>query len=272
MAHWILLRGLTRDRRHWGDFPDVLAGANPAHAVFAVDMAGNGERHRERSPASVSAMVDDLRRALRGQGIGSPHRLLALSLGGMVALEWAARYPAEIERIVLVDSSSGSLSPFHRRLRPAQYLRLLLFLACPSAHCRERLVMAMTSNRPDAQRVALWAAWRRANPVSLGNMLRQLIAAARYRGPAAVPAMPVLLLASRGDRLVDVACSRAMAARFGWPLVEHPDAGHDLPLDDPRWVAERVRDWVAGDSAGGATRRAELTGKPVSAPRASDRS
>jgi pimeloyl-ACP methyl ester carboxylesterase len=82
-------------------------------------------------------------------------------------------------------------------------------------------------------------------------MLRQLIAAARYRGPAVAPAMPVLLLASRGDRLVDVACSRAMAARFGGALVEHADAGHDLPLDDPRWVAERVRDWLAGDSAGG---------------------
>jgi pimeloyl-ACP methyl ester carboxylesterase len=174
MAHWILLRGLTRDRRHWGDFPNVLAGANPGQGVFAVDMAGNGERHRERSPASVAAMVDDLRRALRGHGIEGPHRLLALSLGGMVALEWAARYPAEIERVVLIDSSTGGLSPFHRRLRPEQYLRLLLFLACPSAYCRERLVMAMTSSRPDAQRVALWADWRRENPVSLGNMLRQL--------------------------------------------------------------------------------------------------
>jgi pimeloyl-ACP methyl ester carboxylesterase len=253
-AHWVLLRGLTRDRRHWGDFPDIFAQANPGQGVYAVDLAGNGERHRERSPASVAGMVDDLREALRRQGIAGPHRLLALSLGGMAALEWAARHPEEVERVVLVDSSFGRLSPFYRRLRPAQYLRLLLFLACPSAGCRERLVMAMTSNRPDARRVAAWAGWRRSDPVAPANALRQMVAAARYRGPAATPALrdiPILLLASRGDRLVDVACSRAMANRFGWPLFEHPEAGHDIPLDDPHWVAERVRDWLAGGPPGG---------------------
>jgi pimeloyl-ACP methyl ester carboxylesterase len=250
MAHWILIRGLTRDRRHWGEFPAVFAETNAGQGVFAIDLAGNGARHRERSPASVAAMVEDLRQALQGQGIAGPHRLLALSLGGMVALEWAARHPAEIEGVVLVDSSSADLSPFYDRLRPVQYLRLLSILACPSARCKERLIMAMTSNRPDPRRVAQWAGWRRSDPVSPGNAWRQLLAAARYRGPASAPAAPVLLLASRGDRMVDVACSRAMAARFGWPLIEHADAGHDLPLDDPRWVAERVRDWQAGAMPG----------------------
>lgn len=27
----------------------------------------------------------------------------------------------------------------------------------------------------------------------------------------------------------------------------HPAAGHDPPLDDPAWVIERMRCWLAGD-------------------------
>jgi len=28
-------------------------------------------------------------------------------------------------------------------------------------------------------------------------------------------------------------------------LREHPDAGHDLPLDDPQWVITQITQWAA---------------------------
>jgi hypothetical protein len=31
-------------------------------------------------------------------------------------------------------------------------------------------------------------------------------------------------------------------------LAIHPGAGHDLPLDDAPWVAQQVRDWLAGSA------------------------
>jgi hypothetical protein len=33
--------------------------------------------------------------------------------------------------------------------------------------------------------------------------------------------------------------------RWKTSLAIHPDAGHDLPLDDAAWVARQVRDWLA---------------------------
>jgi pimeloyl-ACP methyl ester carboxylesterase len=24
----------------------------------------------------------------------------------------------------------------------------------------------------------------------------------------------------------------------------HPDAGHDLPLDDPEWIIQQIRNWL----------------------------
>ena len=51
---------------------------------------------------------------------------------------------------------------------------------------------------------------------------------------------PLLLLAGAGDRLVDPACSRRLARTWQVPLLEHAQAGHDLPLDDPDWVAHQA--------------------------------
>jgi pimeloyl-ACP methyl ester carboxylesterase len=82
--------------------------------------------------------------------------------------------------------------------------------------------------------------------VSRRNVIRQLVAAANYRGAAPTAKIPILVLTSTEDRLVDPACSRALAAHLGAPVREHPTAGHDLPLDDPDWVVDRIREWTDG--------------------------
>jgi pimeloyl-ACP methyl ester carboxylesterase len=243
MSNWILLRGLTRDNRHWGDFPDLLAAAIPGARILALDLPGNGQRHREKSPTSVGAMVDDCRRSLRDNGITEPVNLLAMSLGAMVAIDWASRYPQELSRCVLINTSLRGFCPFFQRLRPRNYWRLLRMALSTSDSFWERSVLAMTSRDDDRQLALRWAEFRRRYPVSKTNSLRQLLAAARSSAPTEAPSTDLLLLASTHDRLVNVACSRAIAERWSIPLVEHPSAGHDLPLDDGPWVVDQVRRW-----------------------------
>jgi pimeloyl-ACP methyl ester carboxylesterase len=57
--------------------------------------------------------------------------------------------------------------------------------------------------------------------------------------------VPLLLLASRGDALVDPRCSLAIAQRWACEIAMHPWAGHDLPLDDADWVVQQVRERTA---------------------------
>ena len=45
------------------------------------------------------------------------------------------------------------------------------------------------------------------------------------------------------DRLVSARCSAAIASAWALPLEVHAAAGHDLPLDDPAWVAARIVEW-----------------------------
>lgn len=246
MTTWLLLRGLTRESRHWGDFPQTFRAACPDAEVICLDLPGNGVLNRQDSPADVLAMAEHCRAELRQRGIAGPVHLLAMSLGAMVAVAWAARYPDEIAGAVLINTSLRPFSPFYQRLRPRSYGRLLRFLwPGDSAAAAEARILRLTSNQAAAPAtVAAWTAYRREQPVALANALRQLLAAVRYRAPVAAPAIPLLVLASRGDQLVNPDCSRRLAGLWQTDFAEHANAGHDIPLDDAPWVSEQIRSWL----------------------------
>ena len=250
---WVLLRGLTRERRHWGTFPQTFSAAMPGARVIALDLPGNGALHREPSPWRVEAMAGHCRRQLQGLGVPPPYRVLAMSLGAMVATCWAASHPEEVSAAVLINTSLRPFSPFHHRLRPRNYARLLrLMLTHPVDDDWEQAVLHLTSGAPQrhAGVVEAWATYRRECPVTRSNALRQLWAAARWSAPIKRPAVPLLLLTSAADGLVDTRCSSRLAQRWPCDIATHPWAGHDLPLDDAPWVAAQVHGWLARVSAG----------------------
>lgn len=247
MTTWVLLRGLARESRHWGDFARRLKmRLPPDDSVVAIDLPGNGVLHAEASPTRVADMVAAGRARLATQRAAGPCAIIALSMGGMVAVEWAYLHPDEISGCVLINSSFGGLAPPWRRLQPGSYVPLLklLWLGTKTL-ARERRILELTS--ADAPRhTALpnrWAAIYAGCPVSTKNTLRQLAAAARYRAPPGPAPVPLLVLAAALDRLVSPHCSRAAAMHWAMPLQLHPSAGHDLPLDDPDWVIERLLAW-----------------------------
>lgn len=246
MSTWVLLRGLTRESRHWGEFPETLCRACGDGAVLTIDLPGNGHLNSLASPGSVAGMAAHCRNQLLERGISPPYFLLAMSLGAMVAVAWANDHPEDVGGCVLINTSLRPLSPFYHRLRPRNYLPLLsLMLRSGDAVHREKTILRLTSSHPDRpQKLAEWIAYARQNPVSVRNALRQLLAAARFEAPRTEPATPVLILSSAQDRLVDPRCSRYLARRWNTAFAEHPTAGHDLPLDDGPWVARQVALWL----------------------------
>ena len=84
MSTWIFLRGLTREARHWGDFPAIFHAENPETEIITLDLPGNGKLHHLPSPVRVEEMTAFCREALRIRGIAPPYCLFALSMGAMV--------------------------------------------------------------------------------------------------------------------------------------------------------------------------------------------
>ncbi|TCG03457.1 alpha/beta hydrolase [Paraburkholderia steynii] len=258
MSTWILLRGLTREARHWGALPDMLRAAldgapqsaSDTHAaptrVLTIDLPGNGGCEPARA-LGVAGMVDFVRAAARASDAAGPYCVLAMSLGGMVATCWALRHPAVIARLVLINTSMRPFSRFDERLRPQAWPAL----ARIASHWRDALraeetIHRLTCNHCDTVDADLkeWIAIRESAPVSRANALRQLLAAARFSAGRQRPACATLVLSSREDGLVDPACSAALAAAWSADHWRHAWAGHDLPHDDPVWTVERIGAWL----------------------------
>jgi pimeloyl-ACP methyl ester carboxylesterase len=250
MTTWILLRGLSRETGHWGDFLPRFQQAFADDHVVPLDFSGNGALHSQQSATTVQAMVAHCRQQLTAAQLQPPYCLVALSLGAMVAVAWADAYPQEVSQLVLINTSLRPINPFYRRLRPSNYITLLrLLLGGATALQWEQALWRMTSTVSPPDTVDSWVRLRQQHPVKPFNALRQLWAASRFTAPLTAPKVATLLFASTCDALVSVECSRRIARQWGLPLIEHPQAGHDLPLDDGQWVIDQMHTWQSGWTA-----------------------
>ncbi len=245
MKKCFFLRGLVREAGHWHGFLERFAAAFPGVEAVALDIPGNGVHFREASPLSVPGMAEFMRREFLSRR-GEENYLFALSLGGMVGVEWLHRWPDDFRKAVLVNTSLRGLSPLHHRLRPRNYARIARMMLSGKPSLVETGILAMTSARTEgAEEITqAWLKIHQARPVSVRNAVRQLVAAARFHPPQAKPKIPVLILNGGRDQLVNPACSRALAAHWSLPLHTHPAAGHDLTLDEPEWVLERLKEFL----------------------------
>jgi len=250
MSDWIFLRGLVREQRHWGGFVREFESRMLGTKAYPVDFPGNGALNHMRSPLTIMEMVDTCRSQIQEQGLSAPYRIVSISMGAMVAVQWAHVYPDEVACMVLMNTSMRPFSRFYQRLRPANYIPLLqLILAGASARHWEEAILKMTSHQPGEPVLESWTHLRERFPVSRWNATRQLWAAARFRAPTQKPRAAILLVASERDQLVSVACSKAIAERWNIPLQVHPTAGHDLTLDDGPWVVDQVQRWLSSSES-----------------------
>ncbi len=236
----VLIRGLLRDARHWGDFPDLLRHRFPNAEIITPDIPGSGIYYQQTSPNSIQAMTDALRQQVPADK--SAH-LIAISMGGMIAIDWMLRYPSEIASSVLINTSIRPLSPFYQRLRWQIYPEIIKLLF-QRGEKREQSILRLTSNeyRQDKAILQRWIDWQKQQPVSDKSAINQLHAAARF-SVTPVPQQPVLLLGSIQDRLVSHQCSRKIQQHWKTAAYWHHQAGHDLPLDDPNWVVDSITRW-----------------------------
>lgn len=244
---WIMMRGLGREKGHWGPFLEQFAANHPRDEVLSIDFPGTGDHRDLTSPTSIKGIFSFVRSEAitraRSQG---QFKLFAVSLGGMVALEWMRQKPEDLSGCVLVNTSVSNLSPFYHRLRWQVWNQIIRLLKVQSAREREQGIIDILMNKAEAREAALplWTKIALERPISYKNFFSQLYAASRFSGMDSGAEVPTLILNGLGDRLVDPSCSSRLHEQTAWPICRHPWGGHDLPWDDPQWIIEKVRDWA----------------------------
>ncbi len=239
--NWLLLRGLTRGCGHWADFPDKLNERFPKDRILLLDLPGNGKAHQQQSPWQLRSYVEFLRESLKDLSVSGELRIVAVSLGAMVSLEWMKIHPKEITKGFFINTSLKGSGRIYDRLRPENYLALLKVLKMKDVKQREELILRMTSRNLAAQEKHLgpFAEFSSRYPVQAQNFLRQLVAASQATITEKKPG-DLELLVSVHDNFINSRCSFNIARRWGIEPRIHPWAGHDISLDDPDWVVGQL--------------------------------
>lgn len=245
---------------HGGVWTDVAGKLAQHFCVLSVDLPGHGasrgkgEEGRERgksgsplfslpsSPFPLDSIVDEL--AAR---FDEPLNLCGWSLGGQVALRWAAREPAKVRRLILVASTPcfaeradwsfgmgrAVLDKFSDELEQnhAATLRRFISLQLRGSE-NERELLSLLRERlfsrgePDMQ--ALRAGLAILRDVDLRGELRGI-------------SQPTLLIAGERDKLTPPAASRYMAQHIpAAQLLELQGAAHAPFLSHPEIFVEHV--------------------------------
>ncbi|WP_194790911.1 alpha/beta fold hydrolase [Pseudomonas sp. UFMG81] len=224
------------------DHPVLHATLAPRE-VFAPDMLGYGVL-REVAPAHVDivAQVAHLARQLQARNIARVH-LVGHSVGGVVAMLFAYRYPQRVASVINVEGNFTLNDAFWSasvaRMEPEAVEGLL---AGYQGDARGWLAGAGIT--VDAQRLALAQRWLAHQPAStLQAMARSVVAvtgAARYpqQLQAVFAATPVHLLA--GERSRSGWDVPHWAEREAASVTLLPGVGHLMMLEDPQGFASVI--------------------------------
>jgi 3-oxoadipate enol-lactonase len=99
----ILLHGLGANSDSWQYQWQALADAG--YRVIVPDMFGFGRSPYENKKNTIESMADDVHELMQKLGVEKAS-FIGLSMGGAIALRFALKYPAKVEKLVLANTAA----------------------------------------------------------------------------------------------------------------------------------------------------------------------
>ncbi len=229
----VLLHCLGVDRHFWNFCADLA----PHFTLLRYDLPGHGETAVPAAPYTIEDLADQLAELLAAHDVGRAH-VAGISLGGLIAQAFAARRPAMVDRLILIDTTA----------RYTDELRAMWDQRAASA--RQDGVAAMI---PDLLRI-----WFSADALARDGVGVRYVREALARCPGEGYALACAAL-----KAADL---RALAPKIAAPTLVICGE-EDIPsfLEAARWLASTIPQaelaWIAG------ARHASVLEKPEEARR-----
>lgn len=248
----VLLHGWPYTWASWRKLMPLLAEAG--FTVIAPDLRGLGNSDKPDTGYAKTNVAEDIHQLVRHLGLATIY-LVGTDIGTMVAYAYAARYPAEVTRLVLTESLLPGFG-LEQRMNPATggywhfgfHMQVDVATLLTAGKEAEYLLPSMQqmSVLPDAAAVAqaLYLphyqapGGMRAGFQHYGTLLTD----GKENRAAFAGKLPMPVLVLNGDQGIPLdqtlACVRQVAEHIEAEAV--PRSGHCLAEDNPEWVAQRL--------------------------------
>ncbi len=240
-ADLVLIHGLGGDLHVWDADAATFARY---HRVLRYDGRGFGASDKPPGPYSLALFTSDLEALLAVREVRAAH-IVGISMGGVIAQRFALEYPACVRSLVLVSTSSEV-----GKQATSAWQRLADWVERQGFDARSADASAAFSPGFAARHPDIIAEVGRRNAA---NDPRAYAAAARavseYNWTAELGRLhvPTLILQGLEDMLTPpggaVKMSRALPRAR---LLLIPEAGHNLPLEQPALFQNAVLAFTAG--------------------------
>lgn len=242
----LLIMGLGYPAHAWYRTRPVLA---EKYRTIALDNRGVGRSEMPAGPYPIALMASDAAAVLDAANVESAH-VFGISMGGMIAQEFALQYPKRVRSLILGCTAPGGA---HAVRAEADATQMLMnrgnmtreeaaqaaqpFIYHPSTP-QERIEEDMAVRRP-------WFP----HPAAYTAQLQGILAWEAYSRLAGITS-PTLVIHGESDRLVPPGNGKLIAEKIpGAKLVMLSCASHIFTTDQPEMAQRAVLEFLAGRQA-----------------------
>jgi pimeloyl-ACP methyl ester carboxylesterase len=253
----LLIMGFTGNAAAWA--PQIPALAERYH-VIAFDNRGAGRTSQPEGPYSIPQMADDTAALLDYLGIASTH-VVGASMGGMIAQEFALRYPDRVRSLVLACTTPGgphsaghgtlmelsqqadAIEDVAAALQPERLKEMLEWLFSPDF---------IANPGPGFAQMVMSSVQYPTTPAGLRGQIAAIRAHDTYDRLGRISA-PALVIAGDADPLIDPENSRILADRIrGARLCLLPGQRHGFTAEKPEETNRLILEFLGAHAAAAA--------------------
>jgi 3-oxoadipate enol-lactonase len=233
----LLIMGLGYTSHMWYRIRARLA---THYRVLAFDNRGVGRSDVPEGPYGIPLMASDASAVLDAAGVESAH-VFGVSMGGMIAQEFALLYPKRVRSLILGCTAAGG--PTAVRAEPAATQLLKERSQMSPEQAAEAAVPFIYDSATPRGRIDEDLAIRRPwfpRPEAYTAQLQGILAWEGYSRLSALSA-PTLVIHGESDRLVPPGNAKLIAERIpGATLVMIPRASHIFLTDQTQLALEAI--------------------------------
>jgi len=243
----VLIMGLGYTAHMWHRTRPQLA---EHFRTMAFDNRGVGRSDTPAGPYPIPLMASDAAAVLDAAAVESAH-VFGVSMGGMIALEFALQYRTRVRSLILGCTAAGG--PTAVRAEPEATRMLKARAGMTPAQAAEAVLPFIYDSQTPRERIEEDLAIRRPwlpRPESYVAQLQGILAWEGYSRLPAI-AVPTLVVHGENDRHVPAGNGKLIADRIpDAQLVLIPHASHLFFTDQPQIAHEAILNFLQAQTAG----------------------